>query len=240
MAPLWLSSTSWRLPPQALAMACSSKVARLCTMPIQLPATCTTARWASMRTSWACCESSMRVEGSSRLPRICCHSSGRLVLVAGVVSGAADAVASSAAEGALAAWGELPVGGNDTAGVAGGAAPAGVGTATVVVATEGVGAGGVSAAGAADGTAGAGGALAGACAVLAAVAGVGRGAGCMAGVAAALGSVSASSPINSTSSQRRGCTLRRSCCSLPRRRACQCSKRCRPMRWASSGNWPRN
>ena len=223
MAPLWLSSTSWRLPPQALAMACSSKVARLCTMPIQLPATCTTARWASMRTSWACCESSMRVEGSSRLPRICCHSSGRLVLVAGVVSGAADAVASSAAEGALAAWGELPVGGNDTAGVAGGAAAAGVGTATGVVATEGVGAGGVSAAGAADGTAGAG-------------AGVGRGAGCMAGVAAALASASASKPINSTSSQRRGCTLRRSCCSPPRRWTCHCSKRCRPMRWASAGN----
>ena len=45
IAPLWLSSTNWRLPPQALAIACSSRVARLCTIPIQLPATCTTARW---------------------------------------------------------------------------------------------------------------------------------------------------------------------------------------------------
>ena len=51
MTPAWFSSTSWRLPPQARAMACSSKVARLCTMPIQFPATCTTARCESIRTN---------------------------------------------------------------------------------------------------------------------------------------------------------------------------------------------
>ena len=79
MAVLPASSTSWRLPPRALAMACSSRAARLCTMPIQFPATCTTARLASSRTSWPCCERSMRVDGNSRLPRICCQSSGRLL-----------------------------------------------------------------------------------------------------------------------------------------------------------------
>ena len=82
MALLLASSTSCREPPRALATACSNRDARLCTMPIQLPATCTTARLASRRTSWACCDSSIRVEGNSRLPRICCHSSGRLVLAA--------------------------------------------------------------------------------------------------------------------------------------------------------------
>ena len=46
-----VSSTSWRLPPRAVATACSSRLARLCTIPIQLPATCTTARLASRRTS---------------------------------------------------------------------------------------------------------------------------------------------------------------------------------------------
>merc|ERR1711998_786921 len=45
------SSTSWRLPPRAAATAFSSRLARLCTIPIQLPATCTTARLASRRTS---------------------------------------------------------------------------------------------------------------------------------------------------------------------------------------------
>ena len=83
MALLLASSTSCLEPPRALATACSSRDARLCTMPIQLPATCTTARLASRRTSWACCDSSIRVEGSSRLLRICCQSSGRLVLAAG-------------------------------------------------------------------------------------------------------------------------------------------------------------
>ena len=79
MAVLPASSTSWRLPPRALAMACSSRAARLCTMPIQFPATCTTARLASRRTSWPCCERSIRVDGNSKLPRICCQSSGRLL-----------------------------------------------------------------------------------------------------------------------------------------------------------------
>ena len=46
-------------------------------MAIQLPATCTTARCGSSRASTACCESSMRVEGSSSPARICCHSSAR-------------------------------------------------------------------------------------------------------------------------------------------------------------------
>ena len=83
MALLLASSTSCLEPPRAVATACSSRDALLCTMPIQLPATCTTARLASRRTSWACCDSNIRVEGSSRLPRICCHSSGRFVLGAG-------------------------------------------------------------------------------------------------------------------------------------------------------------
>ena len=81
MVLLLASSTSCLEPPSALATACSSRDARLCTIPIQLPATCTTARLASRRTSWACCDSSIRVEGNSRLPRICCQSSGRLVAV---------------------------------------------------------------------------------------------------------------------------------------------------------------
>ena len=79
-APPWFSKTSCRFPPIERLMACSSKLARLCTIPIQFPATCTTARWGSRRTSCACWDSSIRVEGSSRLARICCHSSGRLWL----------------------------------------------------------------------------------------------------------------------------------------------------------------
>ena len=79
-APPWFSKTSCRFPPMERLMACSNKLARLCTIPIQFPATCTTARWGSSRTSCACCDSSIRVEGSSRLARICCHSSARLWL----------------------------------------------------------------------------------------------------------------------------------------------------------------
>ena len=39
MAVLPASRISWRLPPRALATACSRRAARLCTMPIQLLAT---------------------------------------------------------------------------------------------------------------------------------------------------------------------------------------------------------
>ena len=99
-APPWFSKTSCRLPPIERLMACSSRLARLCTMPIQFPATCTTARWGSSRTSCACCDSSIRVEGSSRLARICCHSSGRLLL-----SGAG-----SCAAGGVCAGSELTTG----------------------------------------------------------------------------------------------------------------------------------
>ena len=99
-APPWFSKISCRFPPMERLMACSSKLARLCTMPIQLPATCTTARWGSSRTSCACCDSSIRVEGSSRLARICCHSSGRLLL-----SGAG-----SCAAGGVCAGSELTTG----------------------------------------------------------------------------------------------------------------------------------
>ena len=99
-APPWFSKTSCRFPPMERLMACSSKLARLCTIPIQFPATCTTARWGSSRTSCACCDRSMRVEGSSRLARICCHSSGRLLL-----SGAG-----SCADGGVGAGSELTTG----------------------------------------------------------------------------------------------------------------------------------
>ena len=47
----------WRWPRCAAAEPAGvipSRLARLCTMPIQLPATCTTALWASSRNSWAC------------------------------------------------------------------------------------------------------------------------------------------------------------------------------------------
>ena len=101
MALLLASSSSCLEPPSALATACSSRDARLCTIPIQLPATCTTARLASSRTSWACCDSSIRVEGSSRLPRICCQSSGRLVLA----SGAGVETVGSSGDGAGAGFG---------------------------------------------------------------------------------------------------------------------------------------
>ena len=181
-------------------------------MPIQLPATCTTARWPSIRTSCACCDSSIRVEGSSRLPRICCQSSGRLVFAAGAAIGSAgdDEAVSGVGSGSAAAgvaWG-VAVGGNETAVVAGAGWAAGV-----------VGAAGVSA--------------------------VGLGAGGLCCAAGGLGAVtgrgwlSASRPISSTSSQSRGCTLRRSCCSAPRSCACHCSSRARPIRCASSGSWAR-
>ena len=115
MALLLVSSTSCLEPPSALATACSSRDARLCTIPIQLPATCTTARLASRRTSWACCDSSIRVEGSSRLPRICCQSSGRLVLAA--VAGV-ETVGSSG-DGAGAGFGLGAGAGGATGGVGG-------------------------------------------------------------------------------------------------------------------------
>ena len=99
-APPWFSKTSCRFPPIERLMACSSKLARLCTIPIQFPATCTTARWGSRRTSCACWDSSIRVEGSSRLARICCQSSGRLLL-----SGA-----SSGVDGGVGAGSELTSG----------------------------------------------------------------------------------------------------------------------------------
>ena len=128
MAPLLASSTSCLEAPRALATACSSRDARLCTMPIQLPATCTTARLASRRTSWACCDSNIRVEGSSRLPKICCHSSGRLVLGDGAgldtVGSSGDAAGAGFGLGAGASLGASATG---TA-----AAGAGVGGATGV------------------------------------------------------------------------------------------------------------
>ena len=99
-APPWFSNTSCRFPPIERLMACSSKLARLWTIPIQFPATCTTARWGSSRTSCACCDSSIRVDGSSRLARICCQSSGRLLL-----SGAG-----SGADGGVGAGSELTTG----------------------------------------------------------------------------------------------------------------------------------
>lgn len=138
-APPWFSKTSCRFPPMERLMACSSKLARLWTMPIQFPATCTTARWGSSRTNCACCDSSIRVEGSSRLARICCHSSGRFWLsgegscadggvgagselttdwglVLGRLTGGACAACASAAGAVLASAGVLMAGGL-TAGV---------------------------------------------------------------------------------------------------------------------------
>ena len=114
-APPWFSSTSWRFPPMALAIAFSSRAARLCTMPIQFPETCTTARWLSIRTSRACCDSSMRVEGSSRLARICCQSSPRSSLVEGdasacIASGSGAAVVCDADDWALDVSGRLSAG----------------------------------------------------------------------------------------------------------------------------------
>ena len=111
---LLASSTSWRLPPRALAIACSSSAARLCTMPIQLLDTCTTARWASSCTSWPCCERSMRVDGNSRLPRICFHSSGRFVEAAAdgvVVTGGSSGVGAGVPAEAGVTVGSAPAGG---------------------------------------------------------------------------------------------------------------------------------
>ena len=104
-APPWFSKTSCRFPPIERLMACSSKLARLCTIPIQFPATCTTARWGSRRTNCACCDSSIRVEGSSRLARICCQSSGRLWL-----SGAGSWPAGGLCAGGVGAGSELTTG----------------------------------------------------------------------------------------------------------------------------------
>ena len=185
-------------------MACSSKAALLCTMPIQLPATCTTARFASSRTNCPCCDSSIRVEGNSRLPRICCHSSARLVLLL-----------------------LLPV----KSGNAGEAVTAGVLSCGAAPALTG-------------GTAGcwAGGCCAGSCWAGRSCGGafvcVGTGTGAAAVVGAA--GVSASKPSSNTSSHSRGCTLWRSCCSLPRNCACHCNKRARPRALASGGSWSRN
>ena len=123
-APPWFSKTSCRFPPMERLMACSSKLARLCTIPIQFPATCTTARWGSSRTSCACCDRSMRVEGSSRLARICCHSSGRLLL-----SGAG-----SCADGGVGAGSELTTGCGLVLGrLTGGACAAGASAAGTVL-----------------------------------------------------------------------------------------------------------
>ena len=127
--PLLASSTSCRLPPRALATACSNRLARLCTMPIQLPATCTTARLASIRTNWACCDSNIRVEGSSRLPRICCHNSGRLTsLLEGLAGSGAEDAGCSVAVGVTVSSG---VAGGGGAG-AGAGTGAGLGAAAVV------------------------------------------------------------------------------------------------------------
>ena len=142
-APPWFSKTSCRFPPMERLMACSSKLARLCTIPIQFPATCTTARWGSSRTSCACCDRSMRVEGSSRLARICCHSSGRLLL-----SGAG-----SCADGGVGAGSELTTGcglvlGRLTAGadvLATGAGPGAVLVTAGVLMAGGLAAGGLTA-----------------------------------------------------------------------------------------------
>ena len=74
-------------------------------MAIQLPATCTTARRSSRRTSRACWDSSIRVEGSSRPARICCQSSGSLAELLGsslTGAGAGAGVGIGAAAGATA------------------------------------------------------------------------------------------------------------------------------------------
>ena len=171
----------------ALAIAFSSSAARLCTMPIQFPETCTTARWLSMRTRRACCDSNMRVEGSSRLARICCQSSPRSSVWAGVAAASCGcgSVAESVAAGAVGA-GAAGVGGAWAADVSGRLTPAevadvraGVGAAAGVgTAVEEAGGAAVALTGAGDGDA-----------LTVAVAG------------------SASRPSSSTSSHRRGCTL---------------------------------
>lgn len=187
-APPWFSKTSCRFPPMERLMACSSKLARLCTIPIQFPATCTTARWGSSRTSCACCDRSMRVEGSSRLARICCHSSGRLLL-----SGAG-----SCADGGVGAGSELTTGcgfvlGRLTVGACVSATGAGPGA---VLVTAGVlMAGGLSAGGLTAGVLMAGALLNG---LLAGAAEL--------GFATAI-SASARRPSSNTSSHNLGCTL---------------------------------
>ena len=168
----------------ALAIAFSSSAARLCTMPIQFPDTCTTARWLSMRTSRACCDSSMRVDGSSRLARICCQSSPRSSVWAGVVAVSCGwgSVAESVGAGAVGAGAE-------------GAWAAEVsGRLTGAEAAE-VRAGVGAAAGAGKAVEETGGAAL-------ALAGAGAGAALTVAVAG-----SASRPSSSTSSQSRGCTL---------------------------------
>ena len=131
-APPWFSKTSCRFPPIDRLMASSSKLARLCTIPIQFPATCTTARWGSRRTNCACCDSSIRVEGSSRLARICCQSSGRLWL-----SGAGSWPAGGLCAGGVCAESELTTGCEFVLGrLTGGGA--GVSVARVVMVTAGV------------------------------------------------------------------------------------------------------
>ncbi|CAI8344160.1 MAG: Uncharacterised protein [Synechococcus sp. MIT S9220] len=166
----------------AVAIAFSSKVARLCTMPIQFPETCTTARWLSIRTSRACCDSSMRVEGSSRLARICCQSSPRSSLGAGVVAATSAGGSDVAAACEGGEW-VLDVSGRLTAGTAVEESAVEV-LAVEATAGAGAGAGVGAAAGAAELT------RAGA------------------EVAALVGAAgSASKPSSSTSSQSRGCTL---------------------------------
>ena len=162
-------------------------------MAIQLPATCTTARRSSSRTSWACWESSMRVEGSSRPARICCQSSARF-------GDPAVAVAWGIGSG----WGA----GSGWTGVWGRGAGWGAGAGWTAAGFTGAG-----------------------------LTGAGLTA---AGLAGARTTASASRPSNSTSSQRRGLTLWRSCCSLPLSWACHCSSRALPMVRASSGSSPRN
>ena len=178
-APPWFSKTSCRFPPMERLMACSNKLARLCTIPIQFPATCTTARWGSSRTSCACCDSSIRVEGSSRLARICCQSSGRLS-VSGAGSGAAGGV--GAGSGLTTACGLVL--GRLTGGAAGVSA-AGAGTGVVLLTAGVLRAGGLPAGVLLDG-------------VLTGATELGFATG---------SSASARRPSSSTSSHNRGCTL---------------------------------
>ena len=152
----------------------------------------------------------MRVEGNSRLPKICCHSSGRLVpLVAGV--GVATSTVGSS--GVFACAGD----GDGVAGVvAAGVVAVGVGVDAATAGSSGFftcaddgvcGAGAVAAVGVGVG--------AGTDADVVAVTGTGEGGaagtgldwGVLGAVATAVEIGSAKSPSNSTSSHRRGCTL---------------------------------
>ena len=100
-------------------------------MAIQLPATCTTARRSSRRTSWACWDSSMRVEGSSRPARICCQSSGRLAeLLGSTLTGGAGAGAGAGIGAAVGATVGATVGASTGATAAGAAAEIGWAAAT--------------------------------------------------------------------------------------------------------------